>query len=192
MGKQKGRDFGLHVYPCVRIAADLGMSEIPVGAQSTRTLMGKAGKAGIRAFLAKTHASADERERATDAYVSSMAALCVLSYVMGEHKEDQVTILKDGRVFQMGLDYGHLKRGPFRMTEAYWDPIGAPSSPEGENFVALAQKAFQILRRNSGLLVSVFTSMVGGSKRVIKFVRDRLHLDGSDAEAAAAFKKAVF
>ena len=106
-------------------------------------------------------------------FVKSLAACCIISYVLGlgDRHNDNILLTRDGRLFHVdfGNCFGRVKkwgnfsrdRTPFLLTgEMYYiikklDPVFG-----FDKFIDLCQRAFCVLRKESGLLLAVVKSNV--------------------------------
>jgi hypothetical protein len=75
--------------------------------------------------------------------------------------------------------------------------MGGHDSPNFELFESLCIRAYNIIRENGHLLLSLCSLMVGtglpqlASLQDLSYMRDTLCLEKSDAEAAAEFKRMI-
>lgn len=107
---------------------------------------------------------------------------------------------RTGELFH--IDFGHFlgnfkwkygikrERAPFVFTPAFAAVLGGEGSPTYQRFVDLAVKAFNVLRKNSSLLVTLFSLMVSCGipelqrEEDISYLRDNLMSGESDEVAA--------
>jgi phosphatidylinositol-4,5-bisphosphate 3-kinase len=107
---------------------------------------------------------------------------------------------KTGELFH--IDFGHFlgnfkwkygikrERAPFVFTPAFAAVLGGEGSPTYKRFVELAVRAFNVLRKNSSLLVTLFSLMVSCGipelqrEEDIAYLRDNL-MSGETDEVAS-------
>lgn len=115
-----------------------------------------------------------------DNFARSVAGYCVATYVMGigDRHNDNIMITRDGRLFH--IDFGHFlgnfkykagikrERAPFIFTTHFSDVLGGPGHPRFEQFEEYCVEAFNVLRKNGNLLITLFFLMLscGGFCRV--------------------------
>lgn len=142
-------------------------------------------------------------------FLMSCAGCCVATFVLGigDRHNDNIMLCKDGRLFH--IDFGHFlgnfkkkygykrEKAPFVFTPAFAAVIGGPGTKEFRKFEDICCRAFNVLRHNSQLLITLFYLMISGGipelekEEDIYWIRDKLMLEKSDAEAAEAFKDLI-
>ncbi|ETP50587.1 hypothetical protein F442_04139 [Phytophthora nicotianae P10297] len=145
----------------------------------------------------------------TQNFVRSCAGYCVATYVLGigDRHNDNIMLQRSGKFFH--IDFGHFlgnfksklgvkrERAPFVFTPSMLDTMGGKKSENYQQFQKLACEAFQVLRTNSNLLVTLLVlALTCGipelhSANCIKWVHKTLMLDLPDDEACEAFKKLI-
>jgi hypothetical protein len=138
--------------------------------------------------------------QALDNFARSCAGYCVATYVLGigDRHNDNIMLTKDGKLLH--IDFGHFlgnfksklgirrERAPFVFTPAFAAILGKPGHPNYTQFVELACKAFNVLRKNGNLLITLFTLMLNcgipelSVPEDISYLRDMLMLDATDEE----------
>ena len=146
---------------------------------------------------------------AQDTFARSCAGYCVATYVMGvgDRHSDNYMIRKDGRFFH--IDFGHFlgnfkskmgfkrERAPFKFTPAMAMVLGGTSAKPYTAFQRYAVRAFNILRENRDLLLTLFSLMVScglpelEAPSDIDYMRDMLLLTQGSDEAAQHFKQLI-
>lgn len=141
-------------------------------------------------------------------FLASCAAYCVATYVLGvgDRHNDNVMLTRDGKLFH--IDFGHflghfkskfgiereafLKEG-FLFTPAMATVIGK----KFDEFEETCTTAFNILRANANLLITMFSLMLScgipelQTSRDIEWMREKLMLDETPEAAAKKFKQAL-
>ncbi|KAF1777511.1 GAF domain-like [Phytophthora cactorum] len=145
----------------------------------------------------------------TQNFVRSCAGYCVATYVLGigDRHNDNIMLQRSGKFFH--IDFGHFlgnfksklgvkrERAPFVFTPSMLDTMGGKKSENYQQFQQLACEAFQVLRTNSNLLITLLVlALTCGipelhSANCIKWVHKTLMLDLPDDEACEAFKKLI-
>jgi len=111
-------------------------------------------------------------EIAREKFLRSCAGYCVATFVMGigDRHNDNIMLKRTGELFH--IDFGHFlgnfkwkygikrERAPFVFTPAFAAVLGGEGSPTYQKFEELAVMAFNVLRKNSSLLVTLFSLMV--------------------------------
>ena len=138
--------------------------------------------------------------QAIDNFARSCAGYCVATYVLGigDRHNDNVMLTRDGKLLH--IDFGHFlgnfksklgirrERVPFILTPAYAAVLGRSGHPTFNHFVKLACDAYNILRRNSNLLITLFSLMLNcgipelSTPNDIFYLRNQLMLDATDEE----------
>lgn len=141
-------------------------------------------------------------DTAKENFLKSCAGYCVATFVMGigDRHNDNIMMKKTGELFH--IDFGHFlgnfkwkygikrERAPFVFTPAFAAVLGGEGSPTYKRFVELAVRAFNVLRKNSSLLVTLFSLMVSCGipelqrEEDIAYLRDNL-MSGETDEVAS-------
>lgn len=142
-------------------------------------------------------------------FARSCAAYCVATYVMGigDRHSDNIMVTRDGRFFH--IDFGHIlghfkykmgikrERSVFVFTPQMAHVLGGVEGGAYRDFVAYSRRAYNILRRNGDLLITLFSLMVGcglpelTSSDEISWLRDALLYGATDEEAGDAYEKII-
>ncbi|KAL8003498.1 putative protein kinase-like domain superfamily, phosphatidylinositol kinase [Plasmopara halstedii] len=145
----------------------------------------------------------------TQNFVRSCAGYCVATYVLGigDRHNDNLMLQRSGKFFH--IDFGHFlgnfksklgvkrERAPFVFTPSMLDIMGGKKSENYQHFQHYACEAFQVLRTNSNLLITLLVlALTCGIPELynvdcIKWVHKTLMLDLRDDEARDAFKKLI-
>ena len=141
--------------------------------------------------------------------VSSCAGYCVATFILGigDRHNDNIMITRGGRFFH--IDFGHFlgnfkskygikrERAPFVFTNSMVEALGGTESALYLEFVEMCGQALNIIRQKSSLLISLFRLMIScGIPELereddIIYLRDKLMLEKTDEEAAAAFAEEI-
>lgn len=100
-------------------------------------------------------------------FTKSCAAYCVMTYVLGvgDRHLDNLLITKTGRIFHVdfaylfGQDPKPISPPPMRLTRHMVQAMGGANSAGFEQFRQYCHSAYSALRRNSGLILSLFSLM---------------------------------
>eukprot|EP00500_Bicosoecida_sp_ms1_P008476 CAMPEP_0203824696 /NCGR_PEP_ID=MMETSP0115-20131106/52403_1 /ASSEMBLY_ACC=CAM_ASM_000227 /TAXON_ID=33651 /ORGANISM="Bicosoecid sp, Strain ms1" /LENGTH=127 /DNA_ID=CAMNT_0050733743 /DNA_START=80 /DNA_END=460 /DNA_ORIENTATION=- len=116
-------------------------------------------------------------------------------------------LTRDGRLFH--IDFGHFlgnfkkkygykrEKAPFVFTPAFAAVIGKVDSPEFRQFEDLCCRAYNVLRHNSQLLITLFYLMMScgipelEKQEDIYWLRDKLALNLDDDAASARFRELI-
>jgi len=100
-------------------------------------------------------------------FTKSCAAYCVMTYVLGvgDRHLDNLLITKTGRIFHVdfaylfGQDPKPVSPPPMRLTRHMVQAMGGANSAGFQQFRQYCHSAYTALRRNSGLILSLFSLM---------------------------------
>ena len=153
-------------------------------------------KGSILAFL--RHHNPDDKEplgvrkETMDTYIKSCAGYCVITYILGvgDRHLENLLLAPSGHFFH--IDFGFiLGRDPkpfapmMKLCKEMIEPMGGTNSPLYLQFKQYCYTTYTTLRKNSNLILNLFSLMVDANvpdirlepeKAVLK-IRDRLHLD---------------
>lgn len=173
----------------------------------------KAAKGNSRKHRAARKKLVEEDEniqRAVDAFCRSCAGYCVATYVLGvgDRHSSNIMLQRDGKMFH--IDFGHFlgnyktkygyrrETAPFVFTPQFLQALGGKKGPAFLKFVDLSCKAYNTLRENANLIITLFSLMLScGIPELrcpgdISWIRDHLLLGGTKEEGAKHFKKMIF
>jgi len=217
--KKEGLDLMMSVYSCVSTGDGVGMIEVvqnastcaDICAKSTKVKAQGAMKENAFAKWLQTHnPSTQEYEIAVDNFIKSVAAYCVASYIIGigDRHNDNIMLKKNGCFFH--IDFGHIlgnykfvygliprETAPFVFTPIFAYVMGKKGSDNYEKFCALAVKAYNIIRRDSYLFLTIALMTIPCKMPELQSVKDLEHMkkalaiDKTDEEAGEHFRKLI-
>lgn len=139
-----------------------------------------------------------------DAFMRSLAAYSMLSYILQLKDRHNGNILIDNQGHIIHIDFGFMlsnspgsvgfEAAPFKLTQDYVDVLGGPTSACFDGFKTLCKQAFQALRKSAENIVMVVELMSKESKMAcfqsgglstVGSLRSRfmLHLSREEAES---------
>lgn len=211
--KREGYDLHMSIYGVVSTAFNEGFIEVVSNASTCSKIQkDAAGLAGalqrtpLFNWLQKNNTTEQDISSAVQNFVHSCAAYSVASYVLGigDRHNDNVMITREGHLFH--IDFAHIlgdfmkfgaykrEKAPFVFTDEFVHVMGGAVSDNYQLFVDLGAIAFNILRNNADILISLFVMMLSAgipllrTRKDIKFLESALALHLTEEEAAATFK----
>ncbi|KAK4875877.1 hypothetical protein RN001_012299 [Aquatica leii] len=215
--KQEGLDLRLNPYNCISMEYKVGMIEVVLNAETIANIQKEKGlfsatsafnKGSLLAWLKDHNTTEVALSKAINEFTLSCAGYCVATYVLGiaDRHSDNIMIKKTGQLFH--IDFGHIlghfkekfgfkrERVPFVLTHDFVHVInkGQKSSLEFKLFQEFCEKAFMILRKHGGLMLSLCAMMIStglpelSSEKDLNYLRDTLVLSKSDKDALAHFR----
>ncbi|KXX80894.1 Phosphatidylinositol 3-kinase catalytic subunit type 3 [Madurella mycetomatis] len=138
------------------------------------------------------------RKETLDTFVKSCAGYCVITYILGvgDRHLDNLLLAPDGHFFH--ADFGYiLGRDPkpfapaMKLSKEMVDCMGGSNSEHYRQFKQYCFLAYSALRKNSNLILNLFSLMVDANIPDIKLepdkaalkVKERFHLELSEEEA---------
>ncbi|XP_069694046.1 phosphatidylinositol 3-kinase catalytic subunit type 3 isoform X1 [Periplaneta americana] len=135
-----------------------------------------------------------------DTYVSSCAGYSVITYLLGvgDRHLDNLLLTTSGKLFH--IDFGYILGRdpkplppPMKLSKEMVEAMGGMSSEYYQKFRRHCYNAFLHLRRNSNLMLNLFSLMVDASvpdialepDKAVKKVQDKLRLDLEEEEAVS-------
>jgi phosphatidylinositol kinase/protein kinase (PI-3 family) len=115
-------------------------------------------------------------------FIRSCAGYCVATYVLGigDRHPSNIMLKEDGRLFH--IDFGHflgnfkskfgVKRetSPFVFTPQFAAVFGGPQGERYEEFCQVCCDAYNCLRRENQLIISLFRLMIGSGLPEVSFL----------------------
>lgn len=153
-----------------------------------------------------THGPMGLRKETLDTFVKSCAGYCVITYILGvgDRHLDNLLLSPDGHFFH--ADFGFiLGRDPkpfapaMKLSKEMVDCMGGSSSEHYRQFKQYCFLAYSALRKNSNLILNLFSLMVDANipdiklepdKAVLK-VKDRFHLELNEEDAIRHLERII-
>ncbi|KAK3363487.1 kinase-like domain-containing protein [Lasiosphaeria hispida] len=146
------------------------------------------------------------RKETLDTFVKSCAGYCVITYILGvgDRHLDNLLLAPDGHFFH--ADFGYiLGRDPkpfapaMKLSKEMVDCMGGSGSEHYRQFKQYCFLAYSALRKNSNLILNLFSLMVDANIPDIKLepdkavfkVKERFHLELSEEEAIRALERII-
>ncbi|KAK3943137.1 kinase-like domain-containing protein [Diplogelasinospora grovesii] len=144
------------------------------------------------------------RKDALDTFVKSCAGYCVITYILGvgDRHLDNLLLAPDGHFFH--ADFGYiLGRDPkpfapaMKLSKEMIDCMGGSNSEQYRQFKQYCFLAYSTLRKNSNLILNLFSLMVDANIPDIKLepdkavfkVKERFHLELSEDDATRQLER---
>eukprot|EP01060_Flectonema_neradi_P013553 TRINITY_DN20313_c0_g1_i1.p1 TRINITY_DN20313_c0_g1~~TRINITY_DN20313_c0_g1_i1.p1 ORF type:complete len:1132 (+),score=183.74 TRINITY_DN20313_c0_g1_i1:61-3456(+) len=179
--KGQGLDLHMSPYGCVACEDGVGMIEVVLNSETIANITKKQGGAAEafhdRAMLGwlrqqPCNKTPDGVKTCMYNFLYSCAGYCVATYILGigDRHNDNIMMKKDGTLFH--IDFGHflgnfkskfgIKRetSPFIFTPMYAGVFGGEKTPVFRHFVKVACHAYNIVRRSSHIIISLFALML--------------------------------
>lgn len=212
-----GLDLRIVCFSCVPTGWKAGMVEFVEDAKTFREIqVADQGVTGtfkpetLNDWLQKHNPSQLQFRRAVTNFIRSCAGYSVVTYVLGicDRHNDNIMLKTSGHLFHIDFGkflgdaqkFGAIRRDrvPFVLTPDMVFVIngGKGSTEKFHTFVELCCKAFNVLRNQGNLILTLFALMAssgipGVTKEAVNYVHERLLLDLSNEEAAARFAQLI-
>ena len=181
MWKAQGLDLNMSPYGCVACGDGVGMIEIVLNSETIANITKKSGGPSM-AFKEdpminwlrqqSCNKTPDGVTKCMWNFLYSCSGYCVATYILGigDRHADNIMMKKDGTLFH--IDFGHflgnfkkkfmIKRetSPFVFTPMYAFVLGGEKSAVYKHFVDVACTAYNIVRRSSHIIISLFALML--------------------------------
>lgn len=213
--REEGLDLQMRCYAVLPTGKDQGFVEVVQNSETEAKIQKEKGTiSGViskNIFLdyLKNFNTKDNYLKAIENFRLSSAGYAVATCVLGvaDRHPDNVMIQQDGHFFH--IDFGHFlgnfkkkygyqrENAPFHFSDACEACIGQPNSPEYMMFEQDCTRAFNILRRNANLLITLLILMLGTGIPELKkpddllYIKNKLVLDMTEEQAAAEFIKLI-
>ena len=177
--KNSGLDLHLSPYGCVSTGEGVGMIEVVLQSDTVANITRKDGgpsaafsEEPLMNWLRKFNRTPVDVEKCLWNFVYSTAGYCVATYILGigDRHNDNIMIREDGTLFH--IDFGHFlgnfktkfgfkrETAPFIFTPMYAYMMGGSQSAIYEHFCEVACHAYNVIRRQSNLLITLFVLML--------------------------------
>ena len=211
-----GLDLKVVTFGCTQTGDRKGFVEMVQESETLRKIQVEQGLTGsfnersISEWLRKNNPMELDYQTAVDNFTSSCAAYAVATYVLGigDRHNDNIMITTSGHLFHIDFGkflgdaqmIGNIKRDrvPFVLTSdmAYVINGGSDTSKRFQHFVDLCCDAFNLIRTNSNLFLSLFSLMTSASIPgvtidSVKYVHDALLPQLTEAEATSKFARKI-
>ncbi len=210
-----GLDLSVLTFTCLQTGERRGFIEMITNAETLKEIQKgevmKAFKQGcINDWLRSHNPNPNNFKKAVRNFTKSCAAYSVATYLLGicDRHNDNIMVKYTGHMFH--IDFGKYlgdaqtfagfkrDRTPMLFTLDMFHVInqGKQANALFQEFVEMCCKAFQILRKNYHLLLTLIELMTnsgipGLNKHAIQFVYKNLMLDLDEDHASNAFKKLI-
>lgn len=211
--KKQGKDLRMQLYRAVSTGDSVGMIEVVLDSDTTANIAKERGGASavlaegtIRDWLAEKNPTPQAMAEAVETFILSCAGYCVATYVLGigDRHSDNVMVSVNGHFFH--IDFGHFlgnfksklgvkrERTPFKFTPQFACVFGGKGSPGYNQFVDVCCEAYNMLRHNGDLFITLFGLMLSTgipelqTKEDISYLQLALMRDLDDVSAAEKFR----
>ncbi|XP_075996874.1 phosphatidylinositol 4-phosphate 3-kinase C2 domain-containing subunit alpha [Genypterus blacodes] len=214
---QEGLDLRIVNFKCISTGKDKGMVELVPSSDTLRKIQVEYGVTGsfkdkpLAEWLRKYNPAEDEYDKASENFIYSCAGCCVATYVLGicDRHNDNIMLRSTGHMFHIdfGKFLGHAQmfgsfkrdRAPFVLTSdmAYVINGGERPTSRFQLFVDLCCQAYNLIRKHSGLFLSLLSLMTSSGlpeltgAQDLKYVYDALQPQDTDAEATIFFTRLI-
>ncbi|KAL5007561.1 hypothetical protein ScPMuIL_016367 [Solemya velum] len=211
---KEGLDLKMITFSCLATGPRRGIIELVTGSETLRKIQVSSGVTGsfkdssIKDWLQKHNPTELEYQKAVENFTYSCAGYCVATYVLGvcDRHNDNIMLKQTGHMFHIDFNrflgnaqmFGNIKRDrvAFVLTSdmAFVINNGERAGDRFQHFVDICCQAFNILRRNANLFLSLFSLMsrsgiAGLSEVSPRYIQRALLTDLSDAKASAEFTR---
>lgn len=208
---EHGLDLRLSLYHCMPLASGTGMLEIVQQAETLAAVHSwGGGQRGVfsKKTLKKWLMANNSGEDWVHNFVKSCAGYSVSTYVLGvaDRHNDNIMLKYSGHIFH--IDFGHFlgyfkrkmgiprETAPFVFTSDFRYAMGGKKSKGFRDFLQLCVEAYNVLRRNRRLFITLLCLMLCSgipeiTRRDIGFLLKTLPGDLSDEAAGKSFLAAL-
>jgi len=218
--KKEGLECMMSNYNIIATASKSGLIEV-VNARTIADIQMEQGgatqafsKKYLLTWLSQQHSDEASLKNAIDNFTRSLAGSCVATYVLGigDRHNDNIMLTKNGKVFHIdfGRVLGHWEkfvgisrdRAPFIFTKEFAYVIDSDKSwqksPKMKEFIDMCCKGYNILRKNAGLFLNLFSLMLSTgipelqSSKDIDYLKETLCLSMTDQDASNFFTSLIW
>ena len=213
----EGLNLKMITYGCLPTAPLAGMIQLVPDSVTLREIHVQHGVTGsfkddvIGLWLQKYNSSEAAYKNAVDNFSASCAAYCVATYILGigDRHNDNIMVTERGHLFHIDFSkfmgnvqkFGTIRRDrvPFVLTPdmAFVINSGESMSYNFQHFVELCCDAFNIIRKNSELILNLLELMVSSgipylsTSSDIEYVQNALQLNLTDSQATVYFTRLI-
>jgi len=215
--KSENLDLQLSLYGCISTGNEEGMIEVVMNAETMASIVRSAGGAAaafkvepLANWIKQNNLGEELHSKAVENFILSCAGYCVATYVLGigDRHNDNIMVTKDGKLFH--IDFGHFlgnykkkfgfkrERAPFVFTPDFAHVMGGRDSEKFGRFVDISCTAYNILRKNANVFITLFMMMLSTGIPELKaiedigYLREAFSLDLTDIQARDKFKNLIF
>lgn len=172
--KDNGLDLKLSPYNVLACSPDAGFIEMVFPSFSIKNITNDQGL-DIRTWLSKQ--LKENFDESCENFIKSCAGYCVVSYILGigDRHLDNLMLTPDGRLFH--IDFGFILGNdpkplppPMKISAEMIIGMGGPLSKGYTKFLSLCCQAYNVLRKHSRLIISLFVLMTDAKIRDINGV----------------------
>jgi hypothetical protein len=147
--------------------------------------------------------------KSKERFMKSCAGYCVATFVLGigDRHNDNLMMKRTGEFFH--IDFGHFlgnfkskygvkrEKAPFVFTPSFAEVMGGPNGALFKEFEQLACQCLLILRKNAGLIITLFSLMLSCGIPELKvesdidYLKEKLMLELTENEVEKEFKKII-
>ena len=199
--KKENLDLKLLPYKILATSTSAGLTQF-VHSMTLQAISSKYRANPALAYLKQNnpdpHGPLGLRREALDTFVRSCAGYCVITYILGvgDRHLDNLLLAPDGHFFH--ADFGYiLGRDPkpfapaMKLCKEMVDAMGGSSSEHYKKFKEYCFLAYSALRKNSNLILNLFSLMANANIPDIKLepdkaalkVKERFHLEMSEEDS---------
>ncbi|CAK4644927.1 hypothetical protein AeMF1_007083 [Aphanomyces euteiches] len=219
MWREDGMDLAMEPYKCVSTGPMTGMLQVVLHAVTTAAVHKRGGALGgifgafndvsFSDWIAANNGDPRSKKAAVDLFLRSCAGYCVATYVLGigDRHNDNIMITKQGRYFH--IDFGHFlgfmkyqygikrEQTPFVFTPEMAHVFGGVGTEDFKRFQTTCGEAFNVVRHNLHLLVSLLVLMIPAKMPELRNLDDISYIvevsvtERGDEEAATIFANLI-
>ncbi|KAM7192381.1 phosphatidylinositol 3-kinase catalytic subunit type 3 [Rhypophila sp. PSN 637] len=207
--QKENLDLKLSPYKILATGISAGLTQF-VPSMSFQSIASKYRNNPALAYLKQnnpdSHGPLGLRKETLDTFVKSCAGYCVITYILGvgDRHLDNLLLAPDGHFFH--ADFGYiLGRDPkpfapaMKLSKEMVDCMGGSTSEHYRQFKQYCFLAYSALRKNSNLILNLFSLMVDANipdiklepdKAVLK-VKERFHLELNEEDAIRQLERVM-